>query len=87
MSISKSEFLRILPHALAGATFDATGDLFVHTEAERSWRITLKPLPPQDLGSVRLERHVVEWRFSGYTEQEIAMVLERFDVCFRRGGG
>jgi hypothetical protein len=87
MSISRSEFLRLLPEAVGGLAFVAVGKAFVHEEPGRSWRITLEAMPDLALGHLRLERHEVEWSFRGYTEAEIAENLERFHRHFQRGGG
>ena len=87
MSISRQDFLRLLPGAVGGAPFEETGDLLIHTEEERNWHIALNPLPVLHLGTLQLERHGVEWRFSGYTEAEINALVLRFERHFRRGGG
>jgi hypothetical protein len=87
MSISRKEFLRLLPGALGGDCFAESGGDFLHAEPGRSWHITLSPLTDLELGSMRLERHRVEWRFSGYADAEIETILQRFELHFRRGGG
>lgn len=87
MSISRTEFLRLLPRAVGGSPFHETGNAFVHVEVGRSWQIALNPLPELNLGTLRLERHGVVWGFSGYSETEIAALVNRFELYFRRGGG
>ena len=87
MSISRNEFLRLLPKAVGGSPFQETGNAFVHVEVGRSWQIALNPLPELNLGTLRLERHRVVWGFSGYSATEIAALVNRFELHFRRGGG
>ena len=87
MSISGDEFRRLLPGALAGSDFEEAGNTFAHTEGGRHWRITLQPLPALGLGAIRLERYRVEWSFAGYSGAEIAALVDRFELQFRRGGG
>ena len=87
MSISRNDFLRLLPRATDGSTVEAAENVFVHAEVGRHWRIALQPLPELALGVLRLERHRIEWCFSDYSEVEIAAILDRFERHFRRGGG
>jgi hypothetical protein len=87
MSISRADFLRLLPRALGGAHFRENGNSFLYAEGERTWLLTLHPLQALDLGALRLERYKVEWVFSGFTEAEIHASVARFELHFRRGGG
>ena len=87
MSISRSEFLRLLPRATGEMPIEIERDVFVHAEVGRSWRLTLSPLPELRLGSLGLERLTVRWRFSGYETEQLEAILRRFELHFRRGGG
>ena len=78
MSIARDELFRRLPEALGGAACEAAGNRFLHHEAERRWSLTLHPLPALELGSLRLERHTVVWRFSGYSLTEIGRLRGLF---------
>jgi hypothetical protein len=87
MTIQAADFRRRLPGALGAETFEECGDAFLHSEAGRSWRIELGPLPALALGAISLERQLVQWTFAGYEAAEIQVRLERFERHFRRGGG
>jgi hypothetical protein len=87
ITISQSEFLRLLPAAVAGATFEAGDGVFSHQDAGRGWRITLTPLPDLTLGLIRLERQRAVFAFRGYAAEEIAAFFRRFELYFARGGG
>lgn len=87
MSISRSEFFRTLPDAL-GIDFPAVagGRVTVDTPGRRL-EIRFREEMPLRIASLTLPSAVVELRFEGYGEPEIAAALERFDLYFRRGGG
>jgi hypothetical protein len=87
MTISRSEFLRLLPAAVGGVPFDVTDGVISHECAERGWRITLTALPDRVHGPIRLERQRVEFAFRGYCAEELAAFFRRFDLYFARGGG
>ena len=87
MTLSRPEFLRLLPAAVAGATFEAGDGVFSHIEAQRGWRIMLTPLPDLAIGLIRLPRQRVVFTFRGHSAGEIAAFFRRFDLYFARGGG
>lgn len=87
MTISQSEFLRLLPAAAAGAPFESDSGVFSCIDHTRGWRITLTPLPDLTHGLIRLERQRVVFAFRGYSADEIAAFFRRFDLYFARGGG
>ncbi len=87
MTTTRSDFRRLLPAAVNHAPFVEEDGAFVHRDGERGWRIGLAPLPQLRLGLIRLERHRVDFDFSGYSAQEIDAFMARFEIYFRRGGG
>lgn len=87
MSTTRADFLRLLPAAVNHVAFAEEGEAFVHREGARGWRIGLQPLPPLRIGQVRLERHRVDFDFSGFAPAEIEAFMARFELHFRRGGG
>jgi hypothetical protein len=87
MTISQSEFLRLLPAAVAGAPFEAGSGVFSCGGASRGWRIALFPMPDLTHGLIRLERQRVVFSFRGYAREEVAAFFRRFDLYFARGGG
>ena len=87
MTITREDFLRLLPAAVNHVAFADEGAAFVHCEDSRGWRIGFRDLPPLRVGQVRLERHQVDFDFSGYSTAEIDAFMARFELYFRRGGG
>lgn len=87
MTITRADFRRLLPAAVNHVPYSEQGDGFVHQDGARGWRIGLAPLPQLQIGLIRLERHRVEFEFSGYAAAEIEAFMARFERYFRRGGG
>lgn len=87
MTVTRAEFLRLLPAAVGGSTFVEEPDGFVRRERDRCWRIGFAELPELRIGLVRLMRHRVEFEFEGYAVDEIEAFMARFELYFRRGGG
>lgn len=87
MTVTRAEFLRLLPAAVGHAKFVEETDGFAHRDGDRAWRIAFTRLPELRIALVRLERHRVEFNFEGYGDDEIAAFLARFELHFRRGGG
>ena len=87
MTITRADFSRLLPAAVNHVQFDEKDSAFSHGDGVRGWRIDLTPLPLLQIGLIRLERHHVEFNFSGYSPKEIEAFMARFEMYFRRGGG
>ncbi|HUY02124.1 MAG TPA: hypothetical protein VMV33_02460 [Rhodocyclaceae bacterium] len=87
MSITRADFLRLLPAAVGHAPFSVEGERIEHRDPGRAWRIRLTALPDLRIGLVRLERHRVVLSLEGYGEEETDAFMRRFELYFRRGGG
>lgn len=87
MTISRAEFMRLLPAAVAGTSFEAREWEIVHGDAVRGWRIGIDPLPDLALGLIRLPRQRVSFEFAGHSPAEMKAFLRRFDLYFARAGG
>jgi hypothetical protein len=88
MTLSREEFLRLLPGAVGlAAVPDTGGDRFTGCVDGRRWTLCLVPQPDLRLGSVVLPRHRAEIRLEGFSEEEAAAFLARFHRGFQRGGG
>ena len=87
MSISRAEFLRLLPSAVGVAAIQEADGVFSEGDGERRWTLRLIPLPDRCLGSVVLPRHRVDLHFRGYPEEEREAFMARFHRGFQRGGG
>lgn len=87
MTVTRADFLRLLPAAVSGVVFVEERAAFLHRDRHRSWRIAFEPLPELRIGLIRLERHRVGFAFKGYLETEIDAFMTRFELHYRRGGG
>jgi len=87
MSLSREDFLRLLPGAVGSAEFQEEDGVFSASEGVRRWSIRLSPLANRRLGSVVLPRQAVEISLEGHSEAEAGTFLERFHRGFQRGGG
>ena len=85
MTLSREEFLRLLPGAVGAFTEEDGG--FRGGDGSRRWQIRLDPLPDLRVGRVVLPRHRVEIRLEGYAEREAEAFMARFHRGFQRGGG
>ena len=82
-TITRGDFVRLLPRATGGAEFHEIDDRF----RGRGWSLRLTRLPPLEIGMVRLERHRVEIEFDGLSAQEQDRFMQRFTLHYQRGGG
>lgn len=87
MTITRADFRRLLPAAVNHLAFTEEANAFVYKNGARGWRINFTPLPQLRIGLVRLERHCVEFEFTGYSAAETEGFMARFEMYFRRGGG
>jgi hypothetical protein len=91
MTLSRTEFMRLLPAALGQECFElsqpAGAMVLTHRGGGRQWQIRLTGLPPLRLGSIAMERLQVELRFEGYPEEAVDAFVDRFLRGYQRGGG
>jgi hypothetical protein len=87
MSISREEFLRVLPSAVGPDQFSVDGEEVRYQHPSRSWRIVLGALPDRGLGRLQLPRLKVQIFLRGYSPPDTDSFLARFDLYFRRAGG
>ncbi|MDH4335614.1 MAG: hypothetical protein OEW24_10265 [Chloroflexota bacterium] len=87
MSISREEFLRVLPAAVAPDRFSIDGGEVRRQGEDRSWRMVLRALADRRLGQLRLPRLQVQIYLSGYSRADSDSFLGRFELYFRRAGG
>jgi hypothetical protein len=87
MTLSREEFLRLLPGAVGPLMETREADLFEGRNGSRRWWIRLVPLRDLQVGRVVLPRHRVEIHLEGYAEEEAEAFMARFHRGFQRGGG
>ena len=87
MGLTHAEFFRELPAALAYREFVAEAGR-VSVDLERgSLVITLGSEQTRKIAALCLPYTVVGFAFEAVEEGERETFMQRFDLCFRRGGG
>ena len=87
MTITRAEFLRLLPAAVDRANLRVDGDEIHPCDGNPDWRIVLSALDDLQLGAIRLPRQRVELYFAGNDAQGQRRFLARFELYYRRAGG
>jgi hypothetical protein len=87
MGITHAEFLRVIGRALAGRPHGIAGNHIRITEDGRSLDITLGPEGERRIALMTIPVTRVRLAFNGYSHEETAAALARFDRWFQRGGG
>ena len=82
-TITRADFLRLLPAATGDAGFTEQDGLF----CGRGWSLRFTAIPALEIGMVRLERHRVEIAFAGMTPEAEEVFMQRFTLHYQRGGG
>lgn len=80
---SREDFVRLLRQATGGNEFREINGRF----CGKGWFLRLTPIPPLEIGLVRLERHRVEIEFDGLDEAAQDEFMQRFTRHYQRGGG
>jgi len=83
-TVSRSEFLRLLPAAVGSDVFADDGDVLTGASG---WRIRLAALPEIAFGRIPLERLQVDFSFDGWSAVDVDAFMRRFSLHFQRGGG
>ncbi len=87
MGIDHAELFRRLPAAVGFRDYRVVEDAIILQEDHRSIEIRYSDEEIRRLGAMRLPITRLEFRFAGYSEDEINAFMSRFDLYFRRGGG
>lgn len=87
MSITRAEFLRLLPAALGGMPFICSDERFRARDEHGEVIIELSGAGTRQLGALSLPTLAVTLSLNGGSEQAWAECRRRFDQAFHRGGG
>ena len=87
MGVTRKEFLRNLAGALSGRPYLVEHNEIIVSDAGRRIAITLREQQEQRIGSLQLPRMLVEFTFSGYSDNEAETLMTHIDIHFQRGGG
>ena len=87
MTITREDFLRLLPAAVGGTLSHEAGDHFRGGDVAKRWAIQLIPLAEHRLGRLVLPSHRIELQFDGFAQADVDAFMARFLQKFQRGGG
>ncbi len=87
MAATWDDFLRLLPIALRGWSYEVDGTTVEIGSPDRGVTISISPLPPRPFGLVQISRSRVVLAFRGLDAGEQDTFLRQFDRAFQRGGG
>lgn len=86
MSITRADFLRLLPAAVGQAPFCFEGDE-IRGDGAPSWRIKLREMPQRRIALLALPVLGVELVIDAPSGTEAKAFLDRFLLGFQRAGG
>lgn len=86
MALTRAEFLRLLPVAVADSPFRAEGDEIVSNGGSPPWRIRLEDRPPRAFGPVGIPVLAVTLDVDADGASRDAFVA-RFLLGYQRAGG
>ena len=87
MAITHVEFLRILPLAIEGRTYQLQDGEILICEADRRISIKLLEERVRAIAALRLPMTEIKFSFQGYSKADIDDFMGRFRLRFQRGGG
>jgi hypothetical protein len=87
MSLTRAEFLRLLPVAVGHAAWRIEGDDIAGEGTRPSWRIRLDKMPGRRFGAAELPVLDVTLDLEDATESDYAAFVRRFLLGFQRAGG
>ena len=79
MQLGRAEFLRELPKAMGGLSYEVLGDRVTVGDNGRRLEITMIDEGTRDMGSLHLPMERIDFDFSGYTQEEVDSFMARFD--------
>lgn len=82
-TITRQDFVRLLAQATGDDNFHNVDSGF----RGKGWSVRLSPIPPLEIGMVKLERHRVEIGFEGWSTEDQDRFMQRFTQHYQRGGG
>ena len=87
MGLSRREFMRTLPAAIAPLNFQPDEKTISIDHPGGNVQIRLQEMPDRRIGAIQIPKTSVEFRFFGLNEDERSYFMHRFDLHFQRGGG
>ena len=87
MTITHKEFLRLLPKALNGLSYQQDENQILVKDGDGLIRITLSEESIRKIASLSLPTTFVHIELTGYSESGAKRFMSRFDLAYQKGGG
>lgn len=87
MSISHSDFYRLLPRAVVGREFQISPPQVTVIFPGGMLTITLNEESIHQIASLKLPSTNVQFEFDNVSDEDIVTFFQQFEISFRRGGG
>ena len=87
MGITHAELFRQLPEALGCRRHTVAPGRITVVDGQAVVRIGVSEQGERRLGALVLPMTYLEFDFQGCTAAQVQAFIERFDRCYRRGGG
>jgi len=87
MALTRDDFLRLLPVAVAHAPYRIDGDEISGNDAKLAWHITLEPRPVRRIALLALPALDVKIVIDTASSEAAKHFIERFLLGFQRAGG
>ena len=87
MTITHKEFLRLLPKALVGLSYEKKGNLVEIIDENRLIRINLSEESLRKIASLALPVTNVRIELNNFQTEDSARFISRFDLAYQKGGG
>lgn len=87
MTMKTSELFRLLPKIAHSECYQVDQASILINQNNHSLLVKYHEKENLKIGALKLPQLQLEFRFSGYTENEADDFIKKFDTIFRRGGG
>ena len=87
MTITHKDFLRLLPKAIGGLTYEKVDNTILIEDELRTIQITLSCESSRKFGSINLPVTNVSIELKGFCDTSVKRFLSRFDLSYQKGGG
>ena len=87
MTITHKEFLRLLPKAISGLSYEKKGNLIEIIDQNRLISINLSAESIRKIASLALPVTNVRIELNNFQTMESARFISRFDLAYQKGGG
>ena len=87
MTITHKEFLRLLPKAISGLSYQKNGNLIEIIDNKRLIKINLSDESIRQIASLSLPVTNVRIELNNFQTKDSSSFISRFDLAYQKGGG